>query len=231
MVCSDSDLCIMTSDTGDLLVNEIAPRLTTLLPHSVTPIGTEDIEELRQDALALAAKLLTRAVETGKAVTAGNIAYYTVQLMKSGRRSTGSRATDVLGTMTGMRGRAQVTSTEQPVTADGGEPMTFGELLADEGEDPATEALRHLAWEELGEKLSTREKAVASALAEGRGLREAGRELSLCPSAMSAARNSLAGRIAEEWGDDAVQEAGREPEWKPTLYAYRQRRAPRVVEG
>ena len=149
----------MNSTTGDLLVNEIAPRLSTLLPHSVTPFGTEDLDELRQDAIALAAKLLTRAVETGKAVTPGNIAHYTVQLMKSGRRSTGATATDALAPMTAMRGRARVTSTEQPVGAEGGLPMTVGDLLAEPREDPATEALRHLAWEELGQKLSPREKA------------------------------------------------------------------------
>jgi DNA-binding NarL/FixJ family response regulator len=71
-------------------------------------------------------------------------------------------------------------------------------LLAEHREDPATEALRHLAWEELGQKLSDREKAVFGALAEGRGLRETGRELGLCASAMSATRNSLAGHITEE---------------------------------
>ena len=133
--------------------------------------------------------------------------------------------------MDGMRARARVTSTEQPVGAEGGLPMTFGDLLAEPREDPATEALRHLAWEDLGEKLSPREKAVLAALAEGRGLRETARELGLCASAMSAARTSLAGRITQEWGENAVQEAGREPGWKPTLYAYRQRRVPRGAEG
>ena len=214
------------------MVHEIAPRLATLLPHSVTPFGTEDLDELRQDAIALAAKLLTRAVETGKAVTPGNIAHYTVQLMRSGRRSTGATATDAMAPMTGLRGRARVNSTEQPVSSagDAGEPVTLGDLLADDRDDPATEALRHLAWEEIGEKLSPREKAVLAALAEGRGLRETGRELGLCASAMSAARGSLADRIRDEWGEDAVQEAGREPDWKPTLYAYRQRRALRCAE-
>ena len=222
----------MNAHTGDLLVHEIAPRLATLLPHAVTPFGTEDLEELRQDAIALAAKLLTRAVETGKAVTPGNIAHYTVQLMRSGRRSTGATATDALAPMTAIRGRARVTSTEQPVrTAEGGHPMTVGDLLSEPRDDPATEALRHLAWEELGEKLSPRETAVLAALAEGRGLRETARELGLCASALSAARGSLAGRIREEWGGDAVQEAGREPGWKPTLYAYRHRRAARGAKG
>ena len=108
-----------------MLVHEIAPRLSSMLPHSVTPFGTEDLDELRQDAIALAAKLLNRAVETGKAVTPGNIAHYTVQLMRSGRRSTGATATDALAPMTGMRSRARVTSTEQPVSNDGGEPISY----------------------------------------------------------------------------------------------------------
>ena len=227
---SGSDLCPMNSETGDMLVHEIAPRLASMLPHSVTPFGTEDLDELRQDAIALAAKLLTRAVETGKAVTPGNIAHYTVQLMRSGRRSTGATATDAMATMTGLRGRAKVTSTEQPVGADCGHPMTVGDLLSEPREDPATEALRHLAWEELGQKLTSREKAVLAALAEGRGLRETAREMGLVPSALSAARHSLANRITEEWGQNAVQESTQVPQWKPTLDAHRQRRTARPRE-
>jgi hypothetical protein len=108
-----------------LLVHEIAPRLCSMIPRQVIPIAPEDLEDLRQDAIALAAKLLTRAIETGKAVTPGNIAHYTVQLMRSGRRSTGATATDALAPMTGMRSRARVTSTEQPVSNDGGEPISY----------------------------------------------------------------------------------------------------------
>lgn len=91
----------MNSQTGDMLINEIGPRLASLIPHSVVPVGAEDVEELCQDGMAMAAKLLTRCIETGKAVTPGNIAFYTVRLLRAGRRSTGCTATDVIGSPTG----------------------------------------------------------------------------------------------------------------------------------
>lgn len=218
---------LMNSQTGDMLVNEIGPRLASLVPHSVVPIGTEDLEELYQDGIAIAAKLLTRCVETGKVVTPGNIAYYTVRLLKAGRRSTGCTATDVMAPMTQIKGRAQVISTDQPLSIDQDEPMTLAYILAVDRDDPATEALRNLAWEELHDRLSPRELSVVSALAEGRGLSDTARKLGVSPSSMSTARASLARRIREEWGTDAVAESVRQPNWNGGLRADRERRASR----
>ncbi len=112
----------------------------------------------------MAAGMLSRCAAGGKTVTPGNIAHYTVQLMKAGRRSTGSRTTDVLGTMTLIRGRSRTVSAEHLVSSEGGEPMTLADLPADDREDPAGEALRMIDWVELEGKLTPRERAVASAL-------------------------------------------------------------------
>jgi len=48
----------------------------------------------------MAAKLLDRTERQNKTVTPGNIAYFTILHIKSGRRSTGSSMVDVMGTGT-----------------------------------------------------------------------------------------------------------------------------------
>lgn len=218
---------LMNSQTGEMLIKEIGPRLASTIPHSVIPIGAEDIEEIYQDAIAMAAKLLVRCIETGKSVTPGNIAFYTVQALRSGRRSTGASATDAMAPMTQLRKRADLVSMDQPLTTAADESMTLADVLTASRDDPATEALRHLAWEELQDSLNSREAAVLSALAEGRGLSETARELAISPSSMSTARASLAQRIREAWGADAVAESGRQPRWNATLHAQRERKASR----
>ena len=48
-----------------------------------------------QDSIARAAKRMHNVEAAGKTATPGNIAYYTIQHVKSGRRSTGSSHADV----------------------------------------------------------------------------------------------------------------------------------------
>ncbi|NDE97978.1 MAG: hypothetical protein EB034_06840 [Verrucomicrobia bacterium] len=77
----------MSSHADTVLVDEIVPRLRHLIPHQVPCLGAEDAEELLQDATLMAARLLQRCREQGKTVTPGNIAYYTLLHLRSGRRS------------------------------------------------------------------------------------------------------------------------------------------------
>lgn len=42
-----------------MLAQEIAPRIRSLLGNSVTQVGSDDIGELAQDGIALAARLAT----------------------------------------------------------------------------------------------------------------------------------------------------------------------------
>lgn len=46
-------------------MEEIAPRLRTVVPH-ITPVGCEDSEEMYQDGLATAAKMLNDLEQRGK---------------------------------------------------------------------------------------------------------------------------------------------------------------------
>jgi len=103
----------MSPQAGYLLQEEVVPRLRGAIPHNVRCVGAEDPEELIQDGTAIAAKMLHNAEAAGKKVTPGNIAYYTIQHLKSGRRSTGSTVVDVLGTGTQLNGAARLTSFDE----------------------------------------------------------------------------------------------------------------------
>jgi hypothetical protein len=95
----------MSPQAGTLLLEQIAPRLRSAIPKVVKPVGAEDTEELVQDAIVLAAQMLDAVERNGKTVTPGNIAYYTVLHMKSGRRSQCRSRADTMaqGTQLGKR--------------------------------------------------------------------------------------------------------------------------------
>ena len=130
--------------------------------------------------------------------------------------------------MTRLKQRAEPVSTEQPVSLEeDNESLSFAHFLTDERDDPGTEALRRVSWEELEHDLNPREKAVVTALREGHGLRDTARKMGLAPSALSAARNSLAGKIRESWGDGVVEESGKAPAWVSSIQANRLRKRAR----
>ena len=86
----------MNCETETLLLQEVAPRLRAAIPKTVPMVGPDDPDELLQDGLAIAVGLLQSAQRAGKKVSAGNIAYYAILALRSGRRSTGVHKNDVL---------------------------------------------------------------------------------------------------------------------------------------
>jgi hypothetical protein len=163
----------MSPSAGDLLAEQIAPRLRTLVPKSVRPVGAEDTEELVQDAIVIAAQMLHRVEQSGKKFTPGNIAYYAVLHMRSGRRSQGSSHTDTMGIGTQFDHRSAVLSFEEEVGYDPelDAPITLGELLASEHEDPAMEAAKNVDWELFLATHDYRYGVIIKDIAEGRSLK------------------------------------------------------------
>src|SRR5882724_8551141 len=103
----------MSPQAGWSLQEEVVPRLKSAIPKAVHFVGSEDPQELVQDATAIAAKMLHNVEAAGKKVASGNIAYYTIQHVKSGRRSTGSSTVDVYGSATQLNGTTLLTSLEE----------------------------------------------------------------------------------------------------------------------
>ena len=140
----------MSPQAGYLLQDQVVPRLQSAIPKVVHCIGSEDTQELIQDSIAMAAKMLHNTEQAKKTVTPGNIAYYTIQHIKSGRRSTGSSMVDVYGSGTQLKARTWLNSLDEVVAnneENGGEPFLLHDVLSDEQEDPGTRAARKMDWE------------------------------------------------------------------------------------
>src|SRR5207249_4241941 len=141
--------------TEDLLLKEVQPRLRIAVANTVPIVGSDDHEELLQDGLVIALRLLNGARRSRKNVTGASVAYYTVKCLRSGRRSTGYRKIDPLHPASQLNGHCRVHSLEEPVFIDRStdEPLTLGEILAARGDDPSTEACRRLDWTNLIQQL------------------------------------------------------------------------------
>ena len=208
----------MSPQAGWILQEEVIPRLRASIPRNVNQVGAEDAEELVQDATVMAAKLMHNVEQQGKSVTPGNIAYYTILLMKSGRRSYGSTSVDVCGITTQLNGRSQIHSFDEPVETDElGELFTVNDVFSNDQEDPAQIAARNLDWQTLLARLTAQEKAIVAALVEGRTISDVAVALRVSRSTMQTCKNRLVDLIQEFMGRDILIEVLRMPGWKDNL--------------
>lgn len=220
----------MSPQAGELLVHEIAPRLRSTIPYSVPRIGAEDAEELLQDALATAASLLASAEARGKAVSAGNVAYYAVKLTKSGRRSTGYSRTDAMHPGTQVNGRSRVVSLEEPVAYDeeAQEPVVLGEVLVSEAPDPALAGARNLDWRALLSTLDAKSRAILHGLAQETPLQEVATACRVSRTSVQTQKERLARAVRLFLGEDLLAQAQAAPRWRDNLTAARERVACRL---
>jgi hypothetical protein len=183
-------------------------------------VGAEDAQELIQDSIAMAAKLMHNVEAAGKKVTPGNIAYYTIQHIRSGRRSTGSSVVDVYGTATQLRGKTRLNSLEEVVASNdecGGEIFTFNDVLSNDQEDPGSKAARKIDWETFMASLSARDQAIIQFLIEGKSGSAMARKLKVCDSTISNSKRDLAVKIQEYMGCEILVDIQRSPRWKQDL--------------
>src|SRR4051794_23655100 len=159
----------MSPEAGEMLLGEIAPRLRSAIPKCVHPVGAEDAEELVQDAIATAAQMLHNVEQAGKKVTPGNIAYFAILHMKSGRRSTNRSRADVMACGTQLDHKSCVLSMEEEVGWDPelDEPIALGELLASRADDPSMAGARNIDWSEFLESRDYRYSAIVKGMAAG----------------------------------------------------------------
>src|SRR5690242_3964472 len=104
------------SSVENLLLYQIQPRLRNAIPLTVPLVGAEDVEELVQDGTVMALRLLNSANRSGRKVTVGNLAYYTVKMLRAGRRSTGERKNDPLNPKAQLNGTCRVQSLDEPIS-------------------------------------------------------------------------------------------------------------------
>ena len=217
----------MSPQAGWLLVNEIVPRLKSSISTSVRPVGCEDLEELVQDGTAIAATMLHSAETQGKKVSPGNIAYYAVQHLKSGRRSTGCHKADPLHAAAQLSGRSRMHSLDEPAAGEEGseEALTLGDMLAGRADDPAVEASRRLDWEALVAKLDRLTCAILQAFVEGRELTLLVPVLGRSRSTLQTHKQRLARLMRECLGEDILRQVQELPGWHDGVHAGRERAA------
>jgi DNA-binding CsgD family transcriptional regulator len=236
----------MSPQAGFLLQDQIIPRLISAIPNAVSFIGSEDAQELVQDGTLIAAQMIHNAEQAGKQVlrnpgagrrgarkiktiSAGNVAFYTLQKLKCGRRSTGSSTVDVYGSGTQINGTTRLTSLDEaaPVTSvdDVGEPLVLHDVLSNDQEDPGTKAARRIDWQEFVSGLSARDQAIINCLVEGKPLASLARRRNLNTSTILYHKRRLADAIANFMGSDILIQIRRKPNWKDSLDATREKMA------
>ncbi|MEQ2010103.1 MAG: hypothetical protein ABMA26_25245 [Limisphaerales bacterium] len=221
----------MSSHADTVLIDEIVPRLRHMIPHHVSFVGAEDAEEVLQDATLMAARLLARARANGKQVTPGNIAFYTMLHIRCGRRSHSAGRSDVMGTRTQIVGNSRVTSMEAPVASDAAspdEPMTLGDVLASDAEDPSETAARNLDWQALVATLDERALAVLHCMADEVRLQEVATRHGVCRTTVQSWRNELTELVRSFMGEDVLRLIQRTPRWRENLFALREQMACRL---
>jgi hypothetical protein len=174
----------MSPQASRILQEEVVPRLRSAIPHNINQIGSEDSEELIQDATCMAARLLDNAEKANKTVTPGNVAYYKILHMKSGRRSYGASTVDALGIGAQLNGKSRTTSFDEPVHEESelGEIFTINDVLSLDDEDPGQKAARKMDWEAFLTGLTEREQSVVEELLAGRSGSEIAGMFGLDPS-------------------------------------------------
>jgi hypothetical protein len=220
----------MSPSAGDLLVEQIAPRLRTLVPKSVKPVGGEDAEELLQDAITIAAQMLDRVEQQQKKVTPGNIAYYVILHMRSGRRSQGSSRVDTMGIGTQLDGSSSVLSFEEEVGYDPelDEPITLEQLLASEHEDPSLVAARNIDWELFIRTRDYRYGIMVKGIAEGQTLKATAERSGHLYASLYGLKEKLAEDVREYLGDEALHDSVQMPRWKASIARDREKTACRA---
>jgi hypothetical protein len=208
----------MSPLAGFVLKDEICPRLVSAIPNSVLCVGSEDHKELIQDGITMAAKMLDRVERQGKMeeISASNIAYYTIQHLKTGRRGNGSSSVDVLGSSTQLNGSAKLNSLQEVVSESesGDEIFELQDVISNDSEDPAIQATRKMDWDSFMASLSKIELMVVECLSAGKTLREAGRSVGRSDSSMQGYRKKLALKIIEFMGVDILKDIAQLPGWK-----------------
>ena len=167
----------------------------------------------------MAAKMWVNAEARGKTVTAGNIAYYTLQHLKTGRRSTGNSCADVLASGTQLNGRSSVGSMEDEATKDNafGAPLTFHELISNEDDDPSMQAMRRLDWEAFLSGLDPRLRTLVHWVSEGRTLKSLAGHWNLSLTRVMQLKEKLQLRIREHFGEEPIRMSARLPPWLALL--------------
>jgi len=218
----------MSPQAGFILNDQIAPRIAGAVPRSILCVGCEDPQELIQDGICMAAKMIDRLEQQGKLgkVSASNVSYYTLQHLKSGRRANGSSTADVHGTQSQLNGSTELHSLQEIVAVNEyGDELELHDTMTTVSDDPSTIAARHLDWAQVLNGLSKLELCMVQALADGLTLRQAGRACQVSLAKVQELQQRLAAKVVEVMGLDVLALVMSRPQWKINLLTWNEQLA------
>ena len=210
-----------------MLLRQIIPRIASAIPVAVSHVGSEDAQELIQDGTAMAAKIFINANRDGKTVTPGNVAYYTLQHLKSGRRTVGNSCVDVLASATQLNGRSTVYSVneEVPMYGETDESVAVSECMSRDTEDPSTQASRKLDWEQFYATQDRKSRRLLTLIAEGLAGKEIATKLKLTRLAVRRRTQQLRAPLKAFFGEGLMADVCRSPQWYDDLRAVKEQLA------
>ena len=211
----------MSPRAGELLLDVIPPMLIAVVPEVVQPTGAEDSDELVQDGMCMAAQAIETLENQGKDLMPRSVAYYTIQRLKTGRRSQYAGRMDAMCPGATLDKQVVLADMDSLVPVEDNEMLTMGDMLASDDEDAATLAARDIDWSLIEPLLSEREVRVLQALVEGRGTNEIAFGCQVSAPAVTQAKRRIGLKISGSWGEGMVREVGRVPAWRAGLRAAR----------
>ena len=222
----------MSPQAGEMLVQEIAPRIRNSLASSVAQVGADDRDELCQDGIAIATSLLASAEAHGKSISAGNVAFYATRLVRQGRRSTGQSTTDAMSPRTQIAARCRVESLDQPIAGEAdGDDLCLHDVLAAGNADPSQEAAKRLDWKPLVDSLDATARKILHCLMAGEDLTTLVPKLKRSRSSLQNDKMGLARLAIEHLGADILTEVQRLPQWRDNIVAGREKMACRYARS
>ena len=225
----------MSPSAGTMLLQQIVPLIARAIARgAVKPTGAEDMQELEADGTALAAMMVDRLETKGKVVPPSSIAYYTLQALKSGRRSGYAGHMDAMCPAASLNRAVHVKSMDEVLGVDPEYPthdLTFHDLLASGGESADITAGRKVDWDEALDQMDDRMRGVLAGTAEGVGTGEMALRYEVSAPRICQVREAAGEKIQEAWGGDPVKDAGVEARWNRHVRSYAQRHACRAARA
>jgi hypothetical protein len=162
--------------------------------------------------------------KAGKQPKASSIAYYSIQRLKSGRRSYSASTSDVLSPLARRIQGFSVTSLDTPIQGledDDGE-LTFGDMLACRRDDPASEACRRHDWDAFLDTQGDRDVAILRDIAAGERMTDIARRLKVSSPRICQIKDRLAAEILSKMSD-ILNDSMAEPLWRRDLRANKEK--------
>ena len=211
----------MSPSAALMLEKQIYPIIRNTIPRTARPIGSEDSQELVQDATASAAEMLEAMERSGRKPLPNSIAYYSIQRTKSGRRSYGDIRSDVMSPGFQMDHEGSMCSMQDPICDE--DDATVGDTIASRSEDTASKVLRQIDWQAFLDTLDARKRRIVEELMLGYGTGDIARLLAVTAPRIVQLKREIARKIKEFMGDNILVDVGQESVWQRDIRCLREK--------